>query len=98
MLKTNLIEIKTRKSLGLDTTNRKFTLILSNVQSKKNKQDIMTEHLEDSNVNLAVLTETWLMDDDDIWEQRSEFHRNNYKIDEYQRKGRKGGGLALVTK
>ena len=35
VLKTNLIEIKTMKSLGLDKTNRKFTLILSNVQSIK---------------------------------------------------------------
>ena len=80
VLKTNLIEIKTRKSLGLDMTNRKFTLILSNVQSIKNKQDIITELLEDSNADLAVLTETWLMDADDIWIQGPEFHRQNYKL------------------
>ena len=79
-------------------TNRKFTLILSNVQSIQNKQDIITELLEDSNANLAVLTETWLTDTDDIWVQGSEFHRHNYKIDECHRKGRKGGCLALVTK
>ena len=82
MLKTNLIEIKTRKILGLDKTNRKFTLILSNVQSIKNKQDVITELLEDSNADLAVLTETWLTDADDIWVQGSEFNRHNYKIDE----------------
>ena len=98
MLKTNLIEIKTVKSLGLDMTNRKFTLILSNVQSIKNKEDIIIELLEDSNANLAVLTETWLMDANDIWVQGSEFHRHNYKMDECHRKGRKGGGLALVAK
>ena len=98
MLKTNLIEIKAKKSLGLDKTNRKFTVILSNVQSIKNKQDIITKLLEDSNADLAVLTETWLMDADDIWVQGSEFHRHNYKIDECHRKDRKGGGLALVTK
>ena len=33
VLKSNLIEIKTGKSLGPDMTNRRFTLILSNVQS-----------------------------------------------------------------
>ena len=98
MLKKNLIEIKTRKSLGLDKTNRKLTLILSNVQSVKNKQDIIMELVEDSNADLAVLTETWLRDADDIWVQGSEFHRHNYKIDECHRKGSKGGGLALVTK
>ena len=98
VLRTNLIEIKTKKKLGLDMTNRKFTLMLSNVQSIKNKQDIITELVEDSNADLAVLTETWLMDADDIWVQGSEFHRHNYKIDECHRKGRKGGGFALVTK
>ena len=45
VLKTNLIEIKTRKSLGLDKTNRKFTLILSNVQFIKQKLDIITDLL-----------------------------------------------------
>ena len=50
------------------------------------------------NANLAVLTETWLTDADDIWVQGSEFHRHNYKIDECHRKDRKGGGFTLVTK
>ena len=98
MLKTNLIEIRTMKSLGLDKTNRKFTLMLSNVQSIKNKQDTIIEPLEESNADLAVLTETWLTDADEVWVQGSEFHRHNYKIDEYHRKGRKGGGLALIAK
>ena len=56
------------------------------------------ELLGDSNADLVVLTETWLTDADDIWVQGSEFHRHNYKIDECHREGRKGGGLALVTK
>ena len=98
VLKTNLIEIKTMKSLGLDKTNRKFTLILSNVQSIKKKQDTIIVLLKDSNADLAVLTETWLTDADEVWVQGSEFHRHNYKMDECHRKGRKGGGLALIAK
>ena len=98
VLKTNLIEIKTMKSLGQDYTNRKFTLILSNVQSIKNKQDTIIEPLEDSNADLAVLTETWLTDADEVWVQESKFQRHNYKMDECHRKGRKGGGLALIAK
>ena len=58
VLKTNLIKIKRKKSLGQDYTNRKFKLILSNVQSIKNKQDIIIELLEDLDADLAVLTET----------------------------------------
>ena len=98
ILRSNLIEITTAKSLGLDVTSRRFTIMLSNVQSIKNKQDIIMELLEDSNAHLAVWTGTWLTDADDIWVQGSEFHRHNYKIDECHRKDRKGGGLALVTK
>ena len=86
------------KSLGQDYTNRKFTLILSNVQSIKNKQDTIVELLEDSNADLAVLTETWLTDADEVWAQGSKFQRHNYKMDECHRKGRKGGGLALIAK
>ena len=72
--------------------------MLSNVQSIKNKQDTIIELLEDSNADLAVLTETWLTDADEVWIQGSEFHRCNYKIHECHRKGRKRGGLALITK
>ena len=54
--------------------------------------------LEDSNADLAVLRETWLTDDNDIWVQGSEFHKHNYKIDECHRRNGRGEGLALVTK
>ena len=37
VLKLSLIEIKAEKCLVLDMTNRSFPLILSNVQSIKNK-------------------------------------------------------------
>ena len=98
VLKSNLAEIKTEQSLGLDITSRNFTLILSNVQSIKNKEDIKTELFDDSNTDLAVLTETWLTNADVIWVQGSELHRCNYRIDECHRKDKRGGGLALVTK
>ena len=98
VFKSNLIEIKIEKGLGLDITSRNFTLILSNVHSIKNKQDIITELLDDSNADPAVLTETWLTDVDAIWVQGSELHRCNYRINECHRKDKRGGGLALVTK
>ena len=78
--------------------NPRFTIILINVQSIKNKLDVIMELLEDLNADLAVLTETWLTDEDGIWVQGSEFRKHNYKIDECHRSNRRGGGLALVTK
>ena len=98
IIRPNLIEIKPERSLGMDMINRRFTIVLSNVQSIKNKQDIIMELLEDLNADLAVLTETWLTDEDGIWVQGSEFQKHNYKIDECHRRNRRGGGLALVTK
>ena len=94
ILRSNLIEIKAEKSLGLNMTNRRFTMMLANVQSIKNKQDVVVELLEDSKTDVAVLTETWLTDDDGIWVQGSEFYKHNYKIDECHRKNRKGGGFS----
>ena len=46
-------------------------------QSIKNKQDIITELIDDCNADLAVLTKTWLTDADAIWVQGSEPHRCN---------------------
>ena len=53
-------------------------------------QDIITEILDDSNADLAVLTETWLTDADEIYVQGSEPHRCNYRIDECHRKDKRG--------
>ena len=47
ILRSNLIDIKPERSLGMDMINRRFTIILSNVQSIKNKQDVIMELLED---------------------------------------------------
>ena len=91
ILRSNLIEIEPEKSLGLDMINRRFTIILSNVQSIKNKQDVIMELLEDLNADLAVLTENWLTDEDGIWVQGSEFQKHNFKIDECHRRNRRGG-------
>ena len=43
------------------------------MQSIKNKQDTIIKLLEDLDADLAVLTETWLTDDDEVWVQGSEF-------------------------
>ena len=95
VLKSNLTEIKTEKSLGLEVTSGNFTLILSNIQSIKNKQDILIELLDDSNADLAILTETWLTDANAIWVQGLKHHRSNYRIDECHKRDEQGGGLAL---
>ena len=56
------------------------------------------ELLEDLNADLAVLTETWLTDEDGIWVKGSKFQKHNYKINECHMRNRREGGLALVTK
>ena len=45
IMRSNLIEIKPERSLGMDMVNRRFTIVLSNVQSIKNKQDVLNRAL-----------------------------------------------------
>ena len=42
-------------------------MVLINTQSIKSKEHIIMEYLMDKQVDLAILTETWLCEDDDTW-------------------------------
>ena len=46
--------------------------------------------------DLAVITETWLTEDDQIWIDASELSKYGYKILTKIRIGKRGGGIALI--
>ena len=48
--------------------------MLANVQSIKSKTKILMDYLLDSKVDIAVLTETWLSDNDAIWLKASDLN------------------------
>ena len=78
--------------------HKDFTLALGNVQSIKNKDDIIAEFLHDTKLDVLVATETWLSPEDNIWKSGLEIVEEGYGFNEIHRCKRRGGGLALLHK
>ena len=82
-----------------DNRTKQLHLLLSNIQSMKNKELLLLEHLNNNNIDIAVVTETWLNEDiDKAWVQTSELNRNGFNLDISNQIGRRGGGLAIITR
>ena len=71
-----------------------------NMQSIKNKKELVHSILEDNKVDIAVVTETWLnsSDTDRIWIMASEIDRGDYCLSSCPRTGHRGGGVALINR
>ena len=78
------------------STTNNVNFLLMNVQSIKNKDIAIRKLIEERKSDFAVITETWLSDEDDIWKMGSELNNNGLSLKTSDRKGRKGGGIALV--
>ena len=85
------IEVLTR----IDQSHN-FALTLVNIQSLKNKDTVLLDHLIEMKTGICIVTETWLKENDDTWLQCSDISRNGYKIQTHNRSIRKGGGLPIV--
>ena len=70
---------------------------LVNIQSLKNKDLTLRDHLTANQMDICVATETWLKnnDADAIWLEVSVLNNEGYKLDAANRNERKGG-LALI--
>ena len=57
-------------------------------------------HLNNNNnIDIAVITETWLNEDTDkAWVLTSELNRNGFHLDTSNQIGKRGGGLALISR
>ena len=72
--------------------------MLANVQSIKSKTELVMDYLLDSKVDIAILTETWLSDNDEIWLKASDLNQHGYKTLHQNRPKCQGGGLAIICK
>ena len=63
-------------------------------------EDIILKALNDYQIDLLVITETWLRDtkDNQQWLLGSELNRNGFQTLPINRKMKKGGGIALTIK
>ena len=65
-----------------------------NAQSIRNKSACFSDYICDRGIDLIALTETWFTDNDSA--AKVECTPDGYKMFDYSRSGRKGGGIALV--
>ena len=92
----NLINIYIEKRPTRDIAND-LSLMLANVQSIKSKTELVIDYLLDNKVDIAVLTETWLADNDKIWLKASDLNQHGYRTLHQNRPKCQGGGLATVS-
>ena len=71
-------------------------MVVINTQSIKSKEHLIMEYLMDKQVDLAILTETWLCEEDETWVNASECNKNGYRLDTVNRKKRRGGEIGLI--
>ena len=93
----NLINIYIENRPKRDIAND-LSLMLANVQSIKSKTELVMDYLLDSKVDSAILTETWLSDNDEIWLNASDLNQHGYKTLHQNRPKCQGGGLAIICK
>ena len=93
----NLINIYIENRPKRDIAND-LSLMLANVQSIKSKTELVLDYLLDSKVDIAVLTETWLSDDDEIRLKASDLNQHGYKMLHQNRPKHQGGGLDIICK
>ena len=81
----NLVQVHTKPIIDQDQESNRIKqlhLLLSNIQSMKNKELLLLEHLNNNRIDIAVVTETWLNEDTDkAWVLTSELNRNGFNLD-----------------
>ena len=90
----------------IDQTNEQQLLLINklpiftaNVRSIKNKIGLLHNYIIDNNIDIAVITETWLRNNevDSIWTDTCDLTISGYKIFARNRSDRKGGGVMIAV-
>ena len=72
-----------------------------NARSVKNKDQLLFQELTNNNIDIGLITETWLKDtqEDEAWVNQSALQQNSYKTLLHNRPNDQcGGGLVLIHK
>ena len=76
--------------------NSQIQFCLANARSVRNKTDEIVQYILEKNIDVCIITETWLKNDDNVI--IGELVPSGYKIDYVSRNGRRGGGIAIIYK
>ena len=75
----NLVRICSMVDISKYQPDNILRLAQFNAQSIRNKDGIIFEHLTAGKIDIAVVTKTWLKDDDGIWLQGSDINKGCYR-------------------
>ena len=96
----NLLYVKTTDN-NIEEVGNNMRIATLNARSVKNKDHLIAQQLHATDVDIPVITETWLEDTDTekAWLNQSELKQSNYTILLQKSPGpKKGGGIALMCK
>ncbi len=94
---SNLISIDTIKDRHIKNNSQHITIGLVNIRSFKNKDIWLKQELVEQDIDLCVVTETWLRNSDEQWIEGTELNKDGFKMQNTSRQdGRIGGGITLV--
>ena len=96
MTSDNLTVVKVVVNHNIKPSQKSCQMVVINTQSIKSKEHLIMEYLRDKQVDLAILTETWLCEEDETWVNASECNKNGYRLDTVNRKNRRGGRIGLI--
>ena len=70
---------------------------LVNVRSVKNKDIWLKQLLSEDQIDICILTETWLNKNDMEWIESCELNKDGFRMsNSFRNDGRRGGGIAVV--
>ena len=93
----NLIYVPIVDSQGKQI-EKNFKIATLNTRSLKPKAHLVLEEYLENNLDILLLTETWLSDNDKFWCESCDFNNNGLCFDFENRVGGQGGGIALISK
>ena len=92
----NLIHIKPQQAKCPPPPTKPVKIATGNLQSLKNKEQPLLHQCIDKDIDIMIVTETWLMKDDTIWLEACDLNKDTYGIQSAHHQNGRGGGLALI--
>ena len=88
--------VKSLDDIEMNIKKSGIKIVTLNARSVKNKDHYIMDCIRNFGWDMAVITEMWLAENDQIWIDASELTKYGYKILNKNRIGREGGRIALI--
>ena len=76
---------------------KNLRLTVTNLQSIKNKDTNLLDHLVDNRTDICIDMDNWLSDNDKTWLECCDVSKYGFKIQLVNKKDKRAGGLALIS-